>query len=295
MVRPHMFGYNEQTAASNAFQRNASQPVHDKAIVEFDTLVQSLRDSGIQVLVSQDPGTPLTPDSLFPNNWISTHQDGTVFLYPMEAPVRRDERRPEVLNLLRETFAVASVQDLTAFEHQGVFLEGTGSMVLDRVNRIAYACISTRTDASVLAEFGRRAAYKVLPFHASDASGLPIYHTNVMMSIATGLAVICAEAIADKAERDMVLNSLHAGGLEVVTISMEQVLHFAGNMLALHNNNHEQILVMSEQALSSLSQAQVSALQKHARILSSPIYNIEYTGGGSVRCMLAEVFLPEKK
>lgn len=295
MIRPARFAFNEETAGSNAFQKATDQDVQSAALAEFDNFVALLRSKGLTVLVVDDSAEPFTPDSIFPNNWISTHEDGSVYLYPMEAPVRRLERRPDIIGLLGEHFRVTAIEDLSFFEKRSKFLEGTGSLVLDRVNKIAYACISSRTDTDVLEVFKMRSGYDIISFRAVDGNGLPIYHTNVMMSIGRGFAVICDSSITDENSRKEVIGRLQATKHEIVSISTEQMYHFAGNMLSLQNNEGRQLLVMSRQALDALEPVQKSALGKYAELVASPLEVIEQTGGGSARCMIAEIHLPAKQ
>jgi hypothetical protein len=246
--------------------------------------------------VVDDTTEPHTPDSVFPNNWLSFHADGTVVLYPMMAVNRRGERRLDVLEDLSASggFRIDSTVDLSVHESEDKFLEGTGSLVLDRINRIAYACLSPRTHLDLLGEFGQRLDYDIVVFDAHDAGGVPIYHTNVLMCLGEHFAVICAEAIVDETRRKDVLKQLEQGGREVVTIAQEQMAAFAGNMLELENGAGDKLLVMSERARDSLSESQEVRLSKYAKLLSAPISHIEDSAGGSVRCMLAEIHLPKK-
>lgn len=299
MIRPMRFESNPLTAESNAFQQQTRDPdpkrVQADAQAEFDGLVAALRKAGIEVVVFDDTNEPHTPDAVFPNNWLSTHTDGTAVMYPMMATNRRPERRPDLVESLSRDhgFRVEQVIDFGPRAAEERFLEGTGSMVLDRVNRVAYACLSPRTDPELLAEFGQRLDYEVIAFDGFDKGGIPIYHTNVMMCIGSGFVVICADSIgADR--RDAVLEKLRAGGLEIVEISLDQMLSFAGNMLELENADGDAILAMSAQALASLDASQVERLAAHAKIVSAPIDTIETSAGGSVRCMLAEIHLPRK-
>jgi len=300
MIRPVAFCSNPETAGSNAFQRPPGVVSPDveqaAALEEFDGLVAALRAAGVRVIVEEDTPEPHTPDSIFPNNWISFHADGDIVLYPMMAPSRRGERRPDIVERLATVhgFKIAEVIDLSANEAQGRFLESTGSMVFDRLGRVAYACLSPRTDLDLLAEFGRRFDYEPVAFAAADADGVPIYHTNVMMAVGEGFAVLCADAICAGVQREAVIGRLNASGHEVVTISHEQMASFAGNMLALAAADGGQLLAMSARAESCLDDAQRAALTRYARIVSAPIDNIEDTAGGSVRCMLAEVHLPRR-
>jgi hypothetical protein len=302
MIRPVSFGFNTETASSNAFQNplammTGALVVQQKALDEFNGMVTLLEDNGVNVIVVDDTTEPHKPDSIFPNNWVSFHNDGTLCLYPMQAPNRRLERRADILDALRDEkkFVIGKTLDFTSHENSDRFLEGTGSLVLDRVNRIAYACLSPRTFAEILDEFAEQTAYKVVAFHAVDAENRAIYHTNVIMSVGDTFAVICLDTIRNEEERARVVKQLDATGHELITISLEQLNKFAGNMLQIRNRQGESLLVMSEQAYKSLDEVQISRLQKHARILYAPLYTIEDNGGGSARCMMAEVHLPLKE
>ncbi|MDO3628755.1 citrulline utilization hydrolase CtlX [Mucilaginibacter sp. BT774] len=294
MIRPVNFVFNEQTAGSNAFQnRNAEQQrVQDKALEEFDRFVSLLRENGVEVIVIDDTTKPHTPDSIFPNNWVSFHNDGTVFLYPMMAENRRLERREDIITQLEDEFKVKHVIDLSHFEHENKFLEGTGSMVLDRENKIAYACLSPRTDKEVLEEFCKDSGYKPVIFHAIDRNGMDIYHTNVLMCIGSSYAVICLDSIKDETEKATVTQSFRSTQKQVVDISFDQMNHFAGNMLEVQNKSGESLLVMSKSAWDSLNYEQKSILSSFSKPLYSDISTIENNGGGSARCMMAEVHLP---
>lgn len=297
MIRPVRFESNPLTAASNRFQgKNDADPVEQQtaAADEFDALVAALRDAGVEVIVIDDTHEPHTPDSIFPNNWISMHADGRVVLYPMEAENRRTERRMDIVEHLGDAAGrqIAEVVDLSPHENSGHHLEGTGSMVLDRANRVAYACISTRTHLDPLGDFAQRMGYDVVAFEAVDSSGVPIYHTNVLMNIGEEIAVICADAIPRQDQREAVLARLHETGHEIVLLSYAQLDAFAGNMLELRNKAGERVLAMSQQAYDSLDEEQRAILASKSRIISVAINNIESSAGGSVRCMLAEVHLP---
>ncbi|MGI4806174.1 MAG: citrulline utilization hydrolase CtlX [Janthinobacterium lividum] len=293
MIRPVNFGFNQQTAASNAFQKNGEQTnVQQKALQEFDVFVQILRQNGVQVTVIDDTPELHTPDSIFPNNWISFHENGSVVLYPMQAENRRLERK--VFGLIKEAFDINQVFDLTYFEQQNRFLEGTGSMVLDRENKLAYACLSPRTNAAVLGEFCRISGYKSISFHAEDQTKKAIYHTNVLMALGDQFVVICLDSIQNEDEKRVVKTALQQSGKEIIEISFEQMNAFAGNMLQLKNNLEESLLILSETAFLSLKDAQTTALEKYCRLIYSSLNTIETNGGGSARCMMAEVFLPVK-
>lgn len=294
MIRPVSFAFNEQTAGSNAFQnRNTEQQrVQDNALQEFDRFVGLLRKNGVEVIVIDDTAEPHTPDSIFPNNWVSFHNDGTVFLYPMMAENRRLERREDIIMQLEDEFKVKHVIDLSHFEHENKFLEGTGSMVLDRENKIAYACLSPRTDKIVLEEFCKDGGYKSVLFHSVDQNGMDIYHTNVLMCIGSSYAVICLDSIKDEVEKQNVITSLQSTQKQVVTISFEQMNHFAGNMLEVQNKDGESLIVMSKSAWDSLNYEQKAILSSFSKPVYSDIGTIENNGGGSARCMMAEVHLP---
>ena len=297
MIRPVRFESNPHTAASNKFQgRNPSKPEQQQidAVTEFDGLRAVLESNGIQVIAIEDTEDPHTPDSIFPNNWVSFHADGTVVLYPMEAPNRRTERRSDIIETLSDEygFQVRNVLDLSTHEDESQYLEGTGSLVLDRVNRIAYACLSSRTHLDALGDFAQRMDYKVIAFDAVDRDGEAIYHTNVLMNVGEELAVICDEALVRPDQRTAVVRSLEDTGHEVISLSFDQMDAFAGNMLELRSASGERLIAMSGQARASLSKSQLDRILNHAKIISAPIDRIESSAGGSVRCMLAEVHLP---
>jgi hypothetical protein len=294
MVRPARFGSNPETAESNRFQH--TEAIADDtalAIREFDGLVRQLSDAGVEVIVAEDTPEPAKPDACFPNNWVSFHADGTVVLYPMLAPSRRAERRPEHLAAVqRAGFRISRTIDLSPLEGRGEFLEGTGSLVLDRPSRLAYACHSPRTTPAALAEFCAALGYRAVEFDALGPDGRPIYHTNVLMAVGEGFAVICAAAIPDVQRRAAVLAELAEAGHEVIEIDVEEMNHFAGNMLALRAHDGGARIALSETAWQSLAPAKRRRLERHGGIVAAPIPTIEWEGGGSVRCMIAEVFLP---
>jgi len=297
MVRPACFQANPHTLSSNAFQGNvteSSDVLRRRATEEFDAMVDALRACGVRPLIFTDTAEPEKPDAVFPNNWISTHADGTVILYPMETPSRRAERRADIVVSLSEQhgFAIRRVVDLTDLEHRGLFLEGTGSLVLDRVERLAYVGWSSRTHAAALAAFTAETGYAALSFHTADASGRPVYHTNVMMSIGSRYALICAEAIADAEVRVKVLRRLQDSGRALVEISLQQMSAFAGNLLEIDLGTEGPLIAMSNSAFAALSADQRGTLEGCGRLLPIPIETIETVGGGSVRCMIAEIFLP---
>jgi len=297
MIRPVRFGYNAQTAVNNAFQvQDANQEaVQQKAVEEFDAFVNKLREAGVDVTVVQDSADPHTPDSIFPNNWVSFHADGTVMLYPMYAYNRRLERKPAVLEAIAEKFIIAQQVDFSDAEAEDIFLEGTGSMVLDRENRISYACISPRTDAGLLLKWCEKAGYHGVAFDAVDEKGTAIYHTNVLMAVANKYVVICLDAIPAPTEKEMVINTIKESGKQLVEISFDQMNHFAGNMLQVENATGEKILVMSTQAWQSLTEEQQAILTSFNKIVHSSLNTIESNGGGSARCMMAEVHLGRRQ
>ena len=290
LVRPHHFRPNPQTAADNAFQHLVDAPaaqIARRAAAEVDGLAEVLAAAGVGVTVVDDEGTA-TPDSVFPNNWLSTHADGTLALYPMYAPNRRAERREDVLDLLREHFTVRRVADWSAHELAGRFLEGTGAMVLDHVMGIAYACRSRRLDPELFEQVCADLGYAPVLFEASDAAGVPVYHTNVLMSVGTEIALVGAEMIRDPAQRTRVLTSLRGSGREVLELSEAQVHGFLGNCLELLGE--DRLLVMSERAAAQLTPVQRRRIERSCRLLTAPVPTIE-AAGGSVRCMLAGIHL----
>jgi hypothetical protein len=294
MIQPVSFGFNAQTAVNNSFQKNIDGNLQQNALEEFTNFVTLLRKNKIDVTVIEDTAEPSTPDSIFPNNWISFHDDGRIFLYPMFAANRRQERKADVLDVIKKKFNVTEVIDLSNYEKENIFLEGTGSMVLDRENKIAYACLSPRTNKKILDEFCSLTKYRFVTFHSTDSNEVDIYHTNVMMCMAKNFAVICLDSIADDEERKKVMASLQKTDKEIIDISQAQLNCFAGNMLQVKNADDELLLIMSTQAYESLSAAQIKTLEKHNRIIHSSLLTIETAGGGSARCMMAEVFLEKK-
>ncbi|WP_437921396.1 citrulline utilization hydrolase CtlX [Sphingobacterium sp. LRF_L2] len=292
MIRPVAFGFNAQTAVNNAFQQQDENivQVKTKAIEEFDNFVDKLKCADIDVLVIEDTEEPHTPDSLFPNNWISFHEDGKVVLYPMYAENRRLERKETVLSTVYEKFKVNELLDLSAYEQQGIFLEGTGSFVLDRDRKIAYACLSPRTDAGLFTEVCDLLGYQAVVFHAYDKNGAAIYHTNVMMCIADSYAVINLDSIPED-EREGIKTKIEESGKDIIAITHEQMDHFAGNMLQVRNSRGIPYLIMSTQAWETLDEVQKQLLKGRNPIIHSDLATIERNGGGSARCMMAEVFL----
>ena len=301
MIEPVAFGFNHQTAENNYFQQQTDSPasgVQEKALREFRQMTAILRSKGLDLIVVQDTPVPHTPDAIFPNNWISFHTDGNVVLYPMFAANRRLERRPDILKQIEEEgFVIQNIRDYSCFENQGVFLEGTGSMVLDRVNQIAYAALSERTHLSLFLQFCEELHFTPCYFSANQTVGkerLPIYHTNVMMSVGNHFAVVCLDALDDETEKQTVVRSFHEHGKEIIEITEAQMHCFAGNMLQVENRDGKKILALSETAYQSLTAQQIEQLSTYSEIVPIPIPAIETTGGGSVRCMLAEIFLQKR-
>lgn len=302
MIRPAAFRLNEQTAVNNYYQTTHdalnTKDVNKLAQDEFDTMVQKLKKAGVNVVIFNDDGSLDTPDSVFPNNWVSFHQNGDIALYPMFAENRRRERREDViLELENNGFKINNIVDYSPAENEELFLEGTGSIVLDRVHRKAYCALSPRADEELLIEFCEDFEYTPVIFTAFqtvDGNRLPIYHTNVMMCIAKHFAVICLDCIDDKKERKNVLQHLKEDGKEIILISEAQVEHFAGNMLEVLDNKGNSITVMSQSAFDSLTKTQMATIEKYSKIIHSSLNTIETLGGGSARCMMAEVFLPKE-
>jgi hypothetical protein len=302
MIRPVAFRMNEQTAVNNYYQKVldglSPETVNAKAQSEFDAFVNKLRKAGVYVTVVEDTLEPNTPDSIFPNNWISFHENGDVVLYPMFAENRRAERREDVLDILEDDgFTINQIMDYTSAEENEIFLEGTGSLLLDRENGKAYCALSPRADEELMIEFCEDFEFTPVLFEAFqtvNGERKLIYHTNVMMCLGDTFAVICADCIDDKKERKMVLDSLRGDDKEIILISEEQVNNFAGNMLEVKGKNDERFLVMSESAYKSLTKKQISQLEAHVEIIHSSLDTIEACGGGSARCMMAEIFLPRE-
>jgi hypothetical protein len=295
MVRPYQFYFNQQTAANNFFQSNINiENANELAIAEFDTMVERLRSHQIEVKVIQDTKDPSTPDSIFPNNWVSTHAGGTLCLYPMYAENRRAERKSSVIEFLESNYKIENRLDITHFEKEGKFLEGTGSMVLDHQNKIAYGCLSERLDKEAFTYWCDKMQFKPISFKAVDDKAQPIYHTNVMMCMANQFVVICLDSIPNEQEKQMLVNSFDQTNKEVIDISQDQLNHFAGNMLQVFDIAEKPHLIMSEQAHSSLHPAQLKSLEKYNPLLTISIPTIEALGGGSTRCMMAEIHLINK-
>lgn len=299
MVEPIAFGYNSQTAQNNYFQVEQKEAdIQEKALQEFNNFVEKLRAKGIQVITVKDTLEPHSPDSIFPNNWVSFHQDGTVALYPMFAPNRRVERRNDILETIRnEGFKINKVEDLSSSEKDDLFLEGTGSMIFDHDYKIAYGSVSLRLDEQLFRDFCDKLGYTPIVFHSFHNVGnqrLPIYHTNVMMCVAEQFVVICLDCIDNELEREKVQEVIKSTEKEVIEISEEQLHQFAGNMLQVQNEEGTQFLVMSQTAYQSLTQEQIQKIESYCEIIYADLNTIEVNGGGSARCMLAEIFLPKK-
>jgi hypothetical protein len=290
MIEPCSFGFNEETATNNYFQRNdVIVNAQEKALAEFGAFVKKLEAHDIEVLVVKDTPEPMTPDSIFPNNWISLHEGGFMVLYPMFANNRRKERKQTVIDAVKNSITIDEIVDLTYFEKTDQFLEGTGSMVLDRENKIAYACISKRTDKDLFSTFCTKMGYTPILFHAADQRGNEIYHTNVLMCMASDYVVICLDTLYEEEEKKLLLEQFKSTHKEVIEISQNQMEHFCGNMLQVRNSEGKPFLVMSTQAFTYLEPTQLKKLEAYQPIIHSDITTIETLGGGSARCMMAEL------
>lgn len=298
MIRPAAFSANEETAANNFFQSSSQQlnnkAIQQSALTEFDNMVAGLRNHGIDVLVIDDTPEPVKPSAVFPNNWLSTSPEGVISVFPMYAPSRRAEKRDDILQLLAEKFEVKDVQDWSEFEVEGKFLEGTGSMVIDHDNKVIYACYSPRTDIAVLEKFAIAGGYRAIIFFAADKNGHAVYHTNVVMTLGENFCIICDEAIEEEWELIAVHQLLESTGHDIIRITKEQMHAFAGNMLQVKNLTGEKFLIMSQAAFESLTGEQKEELSARTKLLPIPVPTIEQTEGGSVRCMMAEIFLEKK-
>lgn len=298
MVRPLHFGFNEETALNNAFQINDNtlslKQVAELALKEFDDFVCVLRENGLTITVVEDDISIKTTDSIFPNNWFSTHSDGTLVTYPMFSKNRRLERREDIIEVLKENYHLFHRIHLEPAESAGHYLEGTGSLILDRSNKIAYACRSIRTDAKLLTEWADKLGYRLGVFNAKDESGMDIYHTNVMMALGENFVIWGGDALSDVNEKVTIENYFFETGKEIIPMSMTQIAKFAGNMLAVKNEKGERLLIMSQTAYESLSLSQITRIESFCKIVKGNIPIIEKYGGGSVRCMLAEIFLKLK-
>lgn len=297
MVRPAAFGFNEETAANNYFQSNPDidkEEVQQKALAEFDNMVQMLRNHDINVFIIEDTKEPAKPDAIFPNNWLSTSPNGIVSVFPMYAPNRRIEKRDEILEQVGAAFVIRDVQDWTEYEAEGRFLEGTGSMIIDYENKMIYACVSERTSLSVLEKYAATNNFQAIVFLATDKNGMPVYHTNVMMTLGEDFCVLCEEAIEEEWELIAVRQLLESTNHAIIAITREQMHQFAGNMLQVKNNKEEKFLIMSQAAFNSLRKEQKQMLEAYAALLPVAVPTIEEVEGGSVRCMMAEIFLENK-
>lgn len=294
MIRPKHFGFNSQTASSNAFQSDSAVDA-TLALEEFDKMVDVLTAHEVNVEVIDDSDTPVKPDAIFPNNWLSTHESGEIILYPMMAENRRFERRDDIVKKLKEKYNVTAVSDFSKYEVDRQFLEGTGSIVFDHPNKLAYACRSPRTDEKLFREFCLKVKYKPVVFDAVDAEGKPIYHTNVMMSIGEDFAVVCLDSIRNDEDQELVLGHLSDTNHKVISISYDQMKAFAGNIIEVKTANEENVVLMSTTAFNSLLPGQLNAITQFADVLPISIPTIEKTGGGGVRCMVAGIHLPLRK
>ncbi len=297
MIRPAAFGFNEETAADNYFQTNpciSAEALQQKALEEFDNMVAMLRHHDIEVMVIEDTAIPPKPDAVFPNNWLATSPDGVLAIFPMSAPSRRPEKRDDILQQLAREFIVNDLQDWSEYEVEGRFLEGTGSMVIDHDNKMIYASASERTSIPVLEKYAAANGYQAIVFVATDKNSHPVYHTNVVMALGHAFCVLCEEAIEEEWELIAVRQLLESTGHVIIPISREQLHRFAGNMLEVKNANGENYLVLSQTAFDSLRKEQKQMLEAYAKLLPIPVPTIEAVEGGSVRCMMAEIFLERK-
>lgn len=297
MIRPAAFGYNAETAANNVFQSQSklsAKDVQQKAEAEFDSFVETLRKKQIDVIVVQDTVKPAKPDAVFPNNWFCTLQDGTLAVFPMYAANRRIEKRDDMLQTLADQYETRDVEDWSEYEAESLFLEGTGSMIIDHEHKHIYACLSPRTNKAVLEKFAHAHGYRTITFHSKDENGVEVYHTNVIMHLGETYAVICLESITDEVERIAISQLLTATGHEIIPITLKQVRAYAGNMLQVKNAKGKKFTILSKQASKALTKEQRDILKIHTNLLPVNIDTIETIGGGSVRCMMAEIFLKKK-
>ncbi|KOY85428.1 amidinotransferase [bacterium 336/3] len=296
MIRPAAFGFNPETAQTNVFQKKASdfsEEIHTRALAEFDYMVELLRKEDLNVMVIDDTIEPYKPDAVFPNNWITTHQEGVIVLYPMQAPNRRVERRQDIVEILQKQYKVHNVVNLSHYESKGKFLEGTGSMIFEHTHKIAYASLSTRTNTEVLDRFCNSMRFQPITFQAVDEFDKPIYHTNVLMSVGDKFVIICMDAIKELSDQEDLIASFRKTQKEVFKISYEQMKNFVANCLEVTNNKGEKILILSERAYQHLEESQKKRLENYVKLLPCPLNTIETYGGGSARCMIAEIFLPK--
>ncbi|MEZ4851789.1 MAG: arginine deiminase-related protein [Bacteroidia bacterium] len=294
MVRPVRFAYNTQTAEDNAFMHKVksldSAEIQTKALAEFEMFVAKLKEVGIRLTIFDDRPEPHTPDSIFPNNWISFHQNEKIIIYPIKAENRRLEKRKDIVETLSELYPNPEVIDWSEFEEKELFLEGTGSLVLDRYHEIAYACISQRTHQEVLDAFCQLTGYKPVAVHGFDQDGEEIYHTNVMMGLGIGFAVVCLDAVRDPEEKAMLQNSLESTGFEIIPLTFHQMNNFAGNLLQVMAEDGTPYVILSQRAYDSLTDSQLAVMRRNSKVLPVPLDIIEVIGGGSVRCMMTEIF-----
>ena len=298
MVRPAAFGFNEETAANNYFQSNpdiTKEELQQRALTEFNLMVQTLRSHDINVFVIEDTKEPAKPDAIFPNNWLSTSPTGIVTVFPMYAPNRRIEKREEILEQIAASFIIKDLQDWTEYEAEGRFLEGTGSMIIDYENKMIYACVSERTSLSVLEKYAATNNFQAIVFLATDKNGMPVYHTNVMMTLGEDFCVLCEEAIEEEWELIAVRQLMESTNHSIIAITRDQMHSFAGNMLEVKNNKGENILILSQTAFNSLRKEQKQMLEAYSTLLPIAVPTIEEVEGGSVRCMMAEIFLERKR
>jgi hypothetical protein len=297
MIRPSFFGYNMETAVSNKFQRQgveSASEISKKALVEFDRMVEQLRSFDVDVLVFDDTVEAIKPDAIFPNNWISFHGNGDVVLYPLLAMNRRTERRHDIIEVIKKDFIVGKILDLSMHELQGKFLEGTGSLVFDHYNSVVYASLSSRTDAGLVHNVANYCGYNPITFQAVDEQNIPVYHTNVLMSIGKNFAIICLDAVTNDAEQETLLENLSTSGRKIIAISYEQMRRFAGNISEVETVKGQSLVIMSDNAFGSLLPGQIDAISRFSEILPVKIDTIEHYGGGSVRCMVAGIHLPKR-
>lgn len=295
MIRPAAFGYNPETAETNVFQKipaDFSEEIHQKALAEFDYMVETLQKEDLNVIVVEDTIAPYKPDAIFPNNWMSTHFEGTVVLYPLQAPNRRTERRQDIIDTLKTKFKVHNILNISHYENRHRFLEGTGSMVLEHDHKVAFASLSSRTHSEVLDRFCSLMGYQNVSFQAVDEFGQAIYHTNVMMTMGNKFVIACIDAVPDEIDQEDLLTAFRKMQKELIKISYEQMKNFLGNAIEVSNNKGEKLLILSERAYKSLEETQKKRLETYVRLVPCPLNTIEIYGGGSARCMIAEIFLP---
>lgn len=296
MIRPTAFGFNPETAQTNVFQKKASdfsEEIHKKALAEFDYMVELLRKEDLNVMVIDDTIEPYKPDAVFPNNWITTHQEGVIVLYPMQAPNRRVERRTDIVEILQKQYKVHNVVNLSHYESKGKFLEGTGSMIFEHTHKIVYASLSSRTSTEVLDRFCSSMRFQPITFQALDEFDKPIYHTNVLLSVGDKFVIICMDAIKEPSDQEDLIASFRKTQKEIFKISYEQMKNFVANCLEVKNNKGERILILSERAYKHIDDSQKKRLENYVKLLPCPLDTIETYGGGSARCMIAEIFLPK--